>query len=346
MLSDRAATVLNLLVNEYVNTATPVASEEIARNPALQVSSATVRSTMSQLTDEGYISRPHISAGGIPSDLGYRHYVESIPQSVTLPARLRQEIDRYLAEAEPDISGWSQHCAAILSRLTANMAIVTAPRANSPRLKHIQLVFLQDFTALLVVVLGEARLLKRLMPLEQPVRQSQLDRSAEKLNEYLAGLNRAEIQSQQMELNSLEERVKQDSMTLMLEAEQAISPEHHTEGLSRLLNQPEFAEGERARKLVQMVEDRVLLERVVLGSAEGDELSVHIGSENQEEALHHFGVIICQYGIPGQLGGTICVVGPTRMGYGQAIGGVRHLAAFMNQMVQGLQGSATGRSPA
>ena len=345
MLTDRAATVLNLLVNEYVHTATPVASEEIARKPALQVSPATVRSTMSQLTEEGYISRPHISAGGIPSDLGYRHYVESIPQSVTLPGSLRQQIDRHLAQAEPDVSGWSQRCAAILSRLTANMAIVTAPRASFPRLKHIQLVFLQDFTALLVLVLGEARLLKRLLPLEEQVGQPQLDRIAGKLNEYLAGLNRAEIQSQQMELNSLAERVKQDSMSLMLEAEQAISPEHHTEGLSRLLNQPEFSEGEMARNLVRLVEDRVLLERVVLASADGQEFSVHIGSENQEEALQHFGVIIRQYGIPGQLGGTICVVGPTRMGYGEAIGGVRYLAAFMNQMVQGLQGSATGRSP-
>ena len=344
MLTDRAATVLNLLVSEYVHTATPVASEEIARNPALQVSPATVRNTMSQLTDEGYISRPHISAGGIPSDLGYRHYVESIPESVTLPGRLRQQIDRNLAQAEPDISGWSQRCAAILSRLTTNMAIVTAPRASSPRLKHIQLVFLQDFTALLVLVLGEARLLKRLLPIEEPVGQTQLDRAAERLNESLAGLNRSEIQSQQMELNSLEERVKQDSMNLMLEAEKASAPEHHTEGLSRLLNQPEFAEGERARSLVQMVEDRVLLDRVVAAAAGGEELVVQIGSENQEEELHHFGVIVCQYGIPGQLGGTICVVGPKRMGYGEAIGGVRHLAAFMNQMVQGLRGSAVGSS--
>ena len=82
MLSARAGTVLDLLVSEYVHTATPVASEEIARNPVLQVSPATVRNTMSRLTEDGYISRPDISAGGIPSDLGYRHFVEYIPESV------------------------------------------------------------------------------------------------------------------------------------------------------------------------------------------------------------------------------------------------------------------------
>ena len=128
----------------------------------------------------------------------------------------------------------------------------------------------------------------------------------------------------------------------MLEAERASAPEHHTEGLGRLLNQPEFTEGEWARNLVQLVEDRVLLERIALAGGEGEDLVVNIGSENQEEALHHFGVVICQYGIPGQLGGTICVVGPKRMGYEEAIGGARHLATFMNQMVQGLRDSAAG----
>ena len=338
MLTDRAATVLNLLVNEYVHTASPVASEEIARNPALRVSSATVRSTMSQLTEGGYISRPHVSAGGIPSDRGYRHYVESIPEAVGLPSRTRKAADRYLADAEPDVASWSRRCAEILSRITANLAIVTVPRARSPKLQHLQLVSLQEFTALLVIVLGEARLLKRLVPVDGPIGQDLLDRTAERLNNALSGLSRAEMQSRRMELNSFEERVKQDSMSLMLEAELGQTPEHHTEGLSRLLNQPEFVQGEIARRLVQMVEERVLLERVVSAAEEAEELSVYIGSENREESLRPFGVIICRYGVPGQISGTICVVGPRRMGYVQAIGGVRHLSAFMGQMVQGLHG--------
>ena len=93
MLNDRASTILNLLADEYVQTATPVASDGIARSPALRVSPATVRSAMSQLTEEGYISRPHVSAGGVPSDRGYRHYVESLDKWPELPARLRRPVD-------------------------------------------------------------------------------------------------------------------------------------------------------------------------------------------------------------------------------------------------------------
>ena len=183
MLSNRASTILNLLVDEYMQTATPVASDGIARSPALRVSPATVRSAMSQLTEEGYISRPHVSAGGIPSDLGYRHFVESLGEPPELPGRLRRRVDRWLGKSEPDAGVWARRCAAALSQLTANLAIVTEPRSASPRLKRLQLVFLQESVALLVIVLGETRLLKRLLPLEDPVNQQRLDRAAGRLNE-------------------------------------------------------------------------------------------------------------------------------------------------------------------
>ena len=186
MLSHRTSTILNLLVDEYVQTATPVASDGIARSPALRVSPATVRSAMSQLTEEGYISRPHVSAGGIPSDLGYRHYVESLGRPPELPGSLRKRVDLWLGQAEPDAGVWARRCAAALSQLTANLAIVTEPRSSSPRLKRLQLVFLQDSVALLVIVLGETRLLKRLLPLEYPASQQQLDQAAARLNESAA----------------------------------------------------------------------------------------------------------------------------------------------------------------
>ena len=340
MLSHRTSTILNLLVDEYVQTATPVASDGIARSPALKVSPATVRSAMSQLTEAGYISRPHVSAGGVPSDLGYRHYVESLSEPQELSGRLRKRVDRWLGETEPDAGVWARRCAAALSQLTANLAIVTEPRSPSPRIKRLQLVFLQECIALLVIVLGETRLLKRLLSVDDSVDQQRLDRASGRLNELLAGLNLQEIQKRQAELEPLERRVRQDSVELMLEAEQADVPEHHVEGLSRLLNQPEFAAGERARLLVQMVEERVLLERIVSAS-QNPGTRVYIGAENREASLHPFGVIVCRYGRPGGVGGAICVVGPTRMGYSTAIAGTRHLAAVMSQMVQTLEAGDT-----
>lgn len=338
MLSNRTSTILNLLVDEYVQTAMPVASDGIARSPALRVSPATVRNAMSQLTVEGYISRPHVSAGGIPSDLGYRHFVESLGEPQELSARLRNRVDHWLGRAEPDAGVWARRCAAALSRLTANLAIATEPRSSSPRLKRLQLVFLQECVALLVIVLGETRLLKRLLPLNDPVSQQQLDRAAIRLNESLAGLNRQQIQARPLELDELERRVRQDSVDMMMEVEHSDLPEHHVEGLSRLLNQPEFAAGERARLLVQMVEERVLAERIVATAQESGP-RVYIGAENQDESLRPFGVIVCRYGRPDGVSGAICVVGPTRMGYATAIAGTRHVASFMSRMVRTLDPS-------
>ena len=338
MLSERAATVLNVLVGEYLQSATPVASDDIARSLGKKISSATIRNTMAQLTENGYISRPHVSSGGVPLDRGYRYYVESLPETPQVSYELRERVDRDLAETEPDIGAWSKRCAAILSGLTENLAIVTAPRAQFPRLKRIQLVFLQESTALLILVLEEARLLRRILPFGNRVNQVQLDIAASRLNDTLGGLNRSQMQSNQLELNSLEEQVKEGSVSLMREAESANDHEHHTDGLRLLLSQPEFSRGELARQLVQLVEERVLLERVLDGVPETENPAVFIGSENRDEFLNPFGVILCQYGTPKGVNGTICVVGPKRMGYVAAIGGVRHLSAFMSQMVQGIQG--------
>ena len=336
MLTDRTSTILNLLVDEYVQTATPVASDGIARSPTLRVSPATVRSAMSQLTEAGYISRPHVSAGGVPSDLGYRHYVESLDKWPELPGGLRRRVDRWLDKAEPDAGVWARRCAAALSQMTANLAIVTEPRASSPRLKRLQLVWLQESIALLVIVLGETRLLKRLLPLDEPVSQRDLDSTAERLNGSLAGLDRQQIGSLPLDLDVLEKRVLLDTLEVMQDSEESDIPEHHVEGLSRLLKQPEFAAGDRARLLVQIMEERVMLERIVVAARDSGP-KVIIGTENREESLRPFGVIVCRYGRPGGVGGVICVVGPTRMSYQLAIAGTRHLASFMNRMVQTLE---------
>jgi len=339
MLSERAATVLNVIVDEYLQSATPVASDEIARNLGQKISSATVRNTMAQLTEDGYISRPHVSSGGVPSDLGYRYYVESLPDTPRLPTELRESVDRDLAETEPDIGAWSKRCAAILSSLTENLAIVTAPRAQFPRLKRIQLVFLQESTALLVLVLEEARLLRKILPFGNRVDQVQLDLAASRLNDSLGGLDRSQMQSNNLELNPLEMQVKQGSVSLMRDAEANEDQEHYTDGLRLLLSQPEFSGGELARNLVKLVEERALLERVLNGARETESPAVLIGSENRDEFLNPFGVILYQYGVPRGVSGTICVIGPKRMGYQAAIGGVRHLSEFMSQMVNGIQGT-------
>jgi len=314
-----------------------VASEEIARRSPTKVSPATVRNAMSRLTDEGYISRPHVSAGAIPSDLGYRYHVQSLDEPQELPAVVQQRINRDFSQAQPDLEAWSRQCAAVLSDLTASLAVVTVPWAKSPRLKHIQLVFLGEFMALLIVVLPETRLLRRLLPVAQPLTQDILDRSANRLNDLFCDQDhediRASTQANNLELSPLEERVRQETTLMLKEASSDTTPEHYVDGLRRLLDQPEFAQSGRAKALVEMVEERVLLESLLPQLPETRDVAVYIGEENQEANLHPYGVILCQYGCANQATGTICVIGPTRMGYAEAIGGVTFFSSLMSKLV-------------
>ena len=343
MLTRRAGSVLNILVNEYISTASPVASEEIARLSPDKVSPATVRNTMSRLTEEGYISRPHVSAGAVPSDRGYRYYVESLEELPKLSSGLQQQIHRHFDQADPDMAAWSRRCAAILSRITTNMAIVTVPQTRATRLKRIQLVYLEDFTALLIIVLQEARLLRRLLSLEEPTSQDALNQLANGLNASFSGLNRAEIEQTtgvgNREFNPLEERVRQNTLAMLREADSGdagdtdAAPEHYVDGLRWLVNQPEMAQGRQVRELVELLEERALLGSVLSELPEGGDIAVYIGGENQEEPLRPFGVILCRYGIPHQASGAICVIGPTRMSYAEAISGVGFLSSFMSRLV-------------
>ncbi|HLF03718.1 MAG TPA: heat-inducible transcriptional repressor HrcA [Dehalococcoidia bacterium] len=346
MLSERAGSVLNILVNEYIQTATPVASDDIARLSPVRVSSATVRNAMSRLSEAGYISRPHVSAGGIPSDLGYRHYLESLKEMPALPIDLRRHIRHQFGQVDQDVEVWSQQCAATLSSITANLALVTVPRSTLSRLKHIQLVYMEEFLVLLVVVLQGARLVRRVLPVEEMVTQDLLDQAANRLNEYLSGLSWDDIGASRPELTILEERIKRETTVMLREADTFGPPEHYVDGLRRLLQQPEFSHAQRAREVVEMVEERVLLDDVLAEAPpQAGDVTVYVGAENRKEALRPFGVVLCQYGVPGQASGTICVIGPTRMGYVQAIGGVTFLASVMSQLVLELYGGEVASGP-
>jgi len=342
MLNQRAGRVLNILVNEYINTASPVASEEIARLSPDKVSPATVRNAMSQLTAAGYISRPHISAGAVPSDRGYRYYVESLEELPPPPRGLRRQLRDHIDQAVPDLAAWSRRCAAILSRLATNMAIVTVPQFRAPRLKSLQLVYLEELTALLIIVLQEARLLRRLLPLEEPASQERLNQVANALNDCLAGLNGPEIAAAPGRFTPLEEQVRQNALAL-LRAEDAYTaaPEHYVDGLRWLLNQPEMARGSQARELVELLEEQALLGSLLSELPDSGDIAVYIGGENQEESLRPFGVILCRYGTPQQTGGALCVIGPTRMSYADAIGGVRFLSAYMSRLARDFYGGGT-----
>ena len=315
MIKPRTSTVLKILVDDYVSTATPVFSVDIARRSHLKVSPATVRNEMAELEEEGYITRPHVSAGGVPSDKGYRFYVEYLADTMELPAPLQRQIRDQFGQAQRDFETWIHLASTVLSRITDNMVIVTFPRAASSRLKYIQLVYLQEFLALLIIVFQEARLRQHLVPLGEPASQSELTEVANKLSDSLAGLTYPEINAIQMELTPLEEMVMGGAISLLKDIDTEAALEHYVDGLRLLLSQPEFVDSRRAKEVVEILEEKVLLRSILSEAPDKGRMGVFIGEENQEEALRPFSVILSQYGIPQEASGTIGVIGPTRMEY-------------------------------
>jgi heat-inducible transcriptional repressor len=337
MLTKRRENILGVIVAEYVANGLPVSSESVARK-GLAASPATIRNEMLDLEEEGFLSQPHTSAGRIPTDKGYRHYIESLMGDVQLPEAEQKRIRQQFHRVEGHVEEWTRVAAAILSRLVRNVAIVTLPKPYESRFKHLELVALQDFLALLVLVLREAKLRQQLLPLEEAATQEELSATAQKLTAACGGLSGAQIVGMEMELSRLEEQVVGTVVRMMQAEEEEAYEEPYVDGLRHILGQPEFATSSRLPAIIGLFEHRKLLKALLPQVLTGEGVSVVIGKENKQDVMRDCSVVITRYGIPGEVGGAIGVMGPTRMRYNVAIPTVCFLSAVMSERVSELYG--------
>jgi heat-inducible transcriptional repressor len=332
MLTKRGEEILRIIIGEHISTAMPVGSETIARRYSLGISPATIRSEMAHLEDEGYIVQPHPSAGRIPLERGYRYYVETLMDS-EFPEDEQHMIRHQFHQFSRELEQWLSLAASILSRIAHNMAIVTRPKAVEPQLKHLGLILLQEFLALLILVFREAKLRQKVLAFDDAISQEELNTIAQKLSAYLGGLTKAQIEAASLELLPNEERVVEAVVQLM-EAEKSFDYEEpHIEGLHYILSQPEFAASNKAVEIMEAFEGKELLSALLALPPSLGGLQVVIGRENKEDIMHDCSVILGCYGLPGEIAGAIGVVGPTRMHYERAISAVRFLSTTMSELV-------------
>ena len=336
MLTERQELILKIIVADYTRTATPIASDAVARSQGLSVSSATVRNDVAVLKEQGYLANPHTSAGSVPLDKAYRFFVESI-EPVTdsaIPQNARDRAHVRLQNILQNLDEWANVSAAVLAGLVGNMAIATFPKARETRVRYLDLVPMQDLLVMLIVVLEQARLHRQLIRLPQPMDAYELEESTARLRSYLMGHNQREIASQQLPLTPLEEELVEATVTVLQEEEKAAYHDHYVDGMRNLLSQPEFAENERARSIVEGVEDGSLAQTILSETPEGGVVRVIIGHEHPDDALSPLSVVVCQYGLPHRAVGALGVVGPTRMEYIRTIAGVRFLSSAMSELLE------------
>jgi heat-inducible transcriptional repressor len=293
---------------------------------------------MIELEEEGYLVQPHTSAGRIPTDKGYRHYIESLMSYARLSRDEQFLIRHQFHQVERAVEEWTRLAAAILSGIVHNVALVTLPKPVEARFKHLELVSLQEFLVLLVLVLKEATLKQQMLNLEENVSQEELSASAKKLTAAYAGLTASEIADKDLKLSPVEEQVMKIASELMRDEEGEEYEEPYIDGLRHMLRQPEFASSDKIAAIMEMLEQKSLLKSFLPRVLTGEGVRVVIGRENKENVMRDCSMILTKYGIPGEVGGAIGVMGPTRMEYQRAIPTVSFLSTVMSELVSELYG--------
>ncbi|TLM98775.1 MAG: heat-inducible transcription repressor HrcA [Actinobacteria bacterium] len=331
MLNDRRRRVLTALIEEYIDSAVPVGSKTLVDRYELGCSPATVRNELSILEETGYLVQPHVSAGRMPTDTGYRDFVDGILEHLDTaerePARLPEaaEIDELMRETS-----------ALLTRLTSSLAVVLAPSISLARVKRVDLLSMAPRRALFVVITESGQVLNRQLDLPEevvPERLAQLERA---LNASLLGKRADEIRPLHDALRSTAVPGSDDALVATLIAEMLDALEeadrdrlYHV-GVPALLAQPEFHDAGLARPVLETVEDGLSLLGVLSEALGGDRLSVRIGHETGRAELGSVSIVTSAYSY-GSGEGIVGVVGPTRMDYGRAIGAVRAVARGLSE---------------
>ncbi|MFA5629534.1 MAG: heat-inducible transcriptional repressor HrcA [Dehalococcoidales bacterium] len=339
-MDNRTAAILRSITRQYISRAMPVSSASVVTDCGLNVSSATIRNEMVTLEDAGYIIRPHHAAGSIPSDKGYRFYVENLSY-VDLPLEEQRLISHMFHQVEESIEQWLALAVTLLAQQVQNIAVMTTPKPPSCRFRHMELVSLQDHLALAVLVLRGAVVRQQLINFEQPVTHEKLRNMADEAVKKYAGLSALQIAKKRIGLSPDELKVTDCIIKLMQTEDERSNDDSYIDGLYYLMNQPEFNTGSRISNLIGLVEQRKLMEAMLENQPNERGVQVIIGKENRAESIQNFSVVLSRYGIPDEATGTIGVVGPTRMHYGRTIAVINFMSSMMSKLISDLYGGET-----
>lgn len=340
MLTERKSQILRIIANDYISTAVPVASSTVAGSESLEVSPATVRNEMVALEEEGYIHRPHISAGGVPTDKGYRQVVDWLDVMTVIGESDAKRVLTGLEESPEDIDEWANTAANILASLLDTVAFATPLQSASSSIKGIQLLELQEMLVMLVVVMKEAVVYRQLINTSHSVTASELETTRNRVNSMIAGKSLKTLQaSKEQPKDELDRQVVNSAIDVVHRHETDRLKSRKLQGLSRLFKQPEFeGDAERAQLAITAIESDHVFEDLATVAPSGSGAVTFIGVENKHHSLQKFSVIVCGYGVGNEATGAVGILAPTRLSYERAIPVVTHTGSSLNSIVSRVYG--------
>src|SRR5215813_6007081 len=339
-LDERPREILKLIVRSYVNSGDPVGSRTLANVMEWRLSPATIRNIMSDLEEEGYLAQPHTSAGRIPSEKGYRFYVDNLADSGKVSKSDERYINRVLAESETPEDIMSR-ASFILSAISKNVGLVIAPPMAATILKHIEFVELGDGKILVVFVSKTGLLQRKLIRVAERYTQEELDTASRYLVEKFSGKTLTEIRNELLRMMQAERSLFDRMLSLLQNwsetlAEEAPADSIYLQGTSNIISQPEFADVERMRMLFQMFEEKGRLVKILnecISSSPPEGVKIAIGSELGVPGMRDFTLITSSYASTDHTTGFLGIIGPTRMEYERGISIVGYLGRLIGGII-------------
>jgi heat-inducible transcriptional repressor len=330
-LDKRERDVLRVLVQDYIHTGEPVASGPLLSRHELDASPATIRSVMSDLEALGFLEKPHASSGRIPTERGYRLYVDTLLK-VRPPSTADRDRITSLTTDAPDVSRLLEGTADLLHSLSHHAGVVTTPRPTGDPVRQLEFVRLRENRVLAVFVSEAGIVTNKLVQLDFPVEASELERAAVYLNERIARAGQAATTLDSLRSRILED-MRDDHSTLhglmqkaLRLAEQAFAsppadPRQRVlvDGEASFLDAPEFADVQKARALLKAFGEKDRILRVLDRVLRSQEVQIFIGAESEFATVPDVSMVAAPYGVAGRVLGTLAVVGPTRMNYARVI---------------------------
>jgi heat-inducible transcriptional repressor len=322
-LDPRSQSILRAVIEEYVDTATPVGSAALVERYRLGVSSATVRNILSDLESAGLLTHPHTSAGRVPTDAGYRHFVESIADTAVLPPVEQLMIRHQFGQVQHASEQWFRLAATILAAANQTAAIVTPAKPRTAHVRRIDLVSISERLASLIIVFREGAVRQVLVALPEATEQEDLTRAAVILDGIMAGRTAADADRALARIDasgpigSLVEAVGQRVLAAVRDYDASPIEEVFSDGLLHVMDAPEFDRSDKLRRVFAALENRSYLGDLFDSIAGTGQVQAFIGAENGPEEMRDVALVLASYG--------------------QAIGTVRFVSGLMNELVAHIQ---------
>jgi heat-inducible transcriptional repressor len=342
-LDPRAREVLREIVMEYVETGEPISSRSLAKSGQFQLSPATLRNVMADLEDSGYVYQPHTSAGRVPTDRGYRYFINNLMKSRRVTSLERGAIDEHVGRAS-SLEEAMQLASRMLAKLTDQVGIIFMPTLSHLVMRSIDIILVAERKAMVVIVAANGFVVNKVIELPAQLGREELESIGHYITAEFGGLSLQQIRENLTRLLRQEraryDQILQNAITVGIEAVEDVLPMEHelyVEGTSSILRKPDYVDADELRKILLALEQKERLVEILNRCLTADGLQILIGSESPFTENYNFALIATRYGSAQNPAGMVGILGPTRMEYARMAPLVDYLGRALSRKIEETQ---------